>query len=588
MSRYSSFQVVWRLWKQRFVRTCKALMALGAAGVAWTAYRVIHNGGDQLMHTAATTPAPHSTAPATSTSGPGVPSPFSQLHIGHLPIAEIATIGIASIVVLASAAMVGAAMLTVPEGFASILTIRRDMSRRSAKKSARQTRRSIDPRRAHWTEYGLGMGRAVRPWLRRIVSTFEDTILLVGPSRAYKSVWLANIILDAPGPVITTTTKANDVEATLPLRSQVGNALVWNPYGMGKDLPSTLRWSPVIGCENPKVALRRAALLLYGARKDSTSLESFFQSTAAEVLRSYLLAAALADLDMRSVMSWTTNADDDTAVQILTHYKVDSLWIEVLQQRQATTDRTRDSIYTTLSTTLSWMADPAVAWTACPTVKENFDLAEFLGGRNTLYLLAENRISGSVAALFTAFMGDLVEETKTIASAMPGGRLDPPLLMPIDEAANICPVPLPTWFSELPGQGMLPVAAIQSQSQMIEMWGQTGSKTIWNNAAWSLFLAGIKDPDDLKAIAVMLGTRPQRKTSTHHGAQGASQSVTTEQVDVMTPAAIRQLRRRRILGVYRGDPAVMFKVQKSWQRRDVRQAGREVKIANRDLRKEER
>ena len=40
--------------------------------------------------------------------------------------------------------------------------------------------------------------------------------------------------------------------------------------------------------------------------------------------------------------------------------------------------------------------------------------------------------------------------------------------------------------------------------------------------------------------------------------------------------------------VYRGDPAVMFMVRKTWKRRDVRQAGREVRIANRSLRAEER
>lgn len=584
MSRYSSFQVVWRLWKQRLVRTCKALMALGAAGVAWSAYRIIRtNGGEQHMqHTAATTPDP------TSSSGPGVPNPFSQVHIGHLPLSEIAVIGGGAVAVLASAAVMGLLALTVPPGFAGNLVIRRDMSRRAARRSAKQTRRSINARQAHWTEYALRMGRAIRPWQRLIVGTFEDTVLIVGPSRAYKSVWLAGGILDAPGPVVTTTTKVEDVLATLPLRSKYGKALVWNPYGMGQNLASTLRWSPVIGCEDPRVALRRAALLLYGARRDSTSLDAFFQSTATEVLRSYLLAAALADMDMRAVVAWATNPDDDTAIQILTHYQVDSLWINVLKQRQGTTDRTRDSIYTTLSTALSWMADPAVAWTACPSVKEHLDVEDFLRGRNTLYLLAENRVSGSVAPLFTCFMADLVETAKGMASAMPGGRLDPPLLLPIDEAANICPVPLPSWYSELPGQGMLPIAAIQSQSQMIEMWGPTGSKTIWNNAAWSLFLAGIKDPDDLRAISTMLGTRPDKKTSTHHGAQGASTSISTDRVEVMTPAEIRQLRKRRILAVYRGDPAVMFKVRKTWRRRDVRAADRDVKMANRAMIREER
>jgi len=37
--------------------------------------------------------------------------------------------------------------------------------------------------------------------------------------------------------------------------------------------------------------------------------------------------------------------------------------------------------------------------------------------------------------------------------ASPSGRLDPPLLMGLDEVTQICPVPLPAWLSDIRRQG---------------------------------------------------------------------------------------------------------------------------------------
>lgn len=585
MSSFTSFQVVYRIWKRRIIRTCKCLVVVGAGAFGFWAYWAIREvtEGGEMMHTASTSPAPHTTPTPTPT---GVPNPLNTIHIGNMPLSELAWIvGGGFVAVIAVAAVAIPALTTLP-GFASAYEISRDLGKGAARRSARQTRPSIDPKKAHWTEYATRIGRATRPWLRLVLGGFEDSILIVGPSRAWKSVWAAHNVLDAPGPVVVTSTKISEYKATAPVRSKFGDALLFNPYKLGK-LVSTLRWSPVIGCEDPNVALDRAAWLLYGSRKDSTSLEDFFKSTAADVLRAYLHAAALGDFDVRSVLSWAANPDDTTPISILEEYQADQQWIDLLRQRQATTDRTRDGIFTTLTTALGWLADPAVAWTACPSPSENFDMLKFLQGRNTLYMLAENKVGSSVAPLFTCFISELVKVAKQVA-ADNGGRLDPTLLLLLDEVANICPVPLPAYFSELPGQGILPVAAIQSRSQLVEMWGQPGSKTVWNNAAWTLVLAGIKDPDDLRDLSLLMGTRPRKRTAVTHGPQGQTHSYTTEDVDVMAPSQIRRLRRRRILAIYRGASPVVVKVKKSWQRADVRQADADTRQANKDMRKEER
>lgn len=535
--------------------------------------------------------------------------PLQLIHkaTGLTPV-ELAVVFVVLVVLLVGSAVVWPGGSKKAPGFATSADIHRNMSKKSARRSGRKTRPSLAARkklrheklqwvpalqraplsRSHWSEYAIRMGEVGR---HDVFGTFEETITIFGPTGSYKSVFLAGVVMDAPGAVVVTTTKLEDVEATLRVRATRGRPVyVFNPYELGGDqMPNSFRWSPVLGCHREQTAISRAGYLLYGARSGAQagdSINDFFKSTACEVLRAYLMAAALAGLNMRDVYRWATNADDDEAVKILEHANARPDWVSVLKQRQATTDRTRDGIYTTLSTALSWMADPVIAEAACPEEPaDSFDVEDFINRRGTLYLLAEDRLQGSVAPLFTMAMGHLVEEGKAIAAQMPGRRLDPPVLLVLDEVANICPVPLPKFFSELRGHGFTPAAAVQSRSQMREVWGVNGAETIWNNSAWTLILAGIKSTEDLRTISDMIGTHTHRKANRQQGPNGTTVSYTTTQEPIITPAGVRRLPPRRILAIHRGSPPVMVTVASSWKRKDVRAAGKAVEAANKKLRK---
>lgn len=579
MGQKASFQLRARKLRRRSLLASKVaggLLAADAVRVtvgAMTSHAAPPRGGGHNMQNTALTTGTASTSPSpVPTSSTGTSHIVSTLFFGIPPVDLGLIVGAIILLVILFGTVVVPVIFS-PAGFASAWAIRQNMSPRAAKKLAGQTRPSIDPSDAHWTEYAVRIGKAVRP--RRLVTgSMEDTGLIVGPSRAYKSVWLANVVLDWPGSVVHTTTKIQDVEATYDVRSEVGPVFVFNPYNLGT-IKSTFVVDLVAGCEEPAMALRRTALLLYGARRpgDTRGLDDFFHSTAADVMRAYLHAAALAGLNMRAVYAWTNDPTNKDAVKILREYGADQSWIETLEARQDVTERTRDGIYTTLSTTLSWMADPAIARAVCPQEGDHvFDIATFLQERGTLYLVAELRESDTIAPLMTAFLSNVIEVAKAYASMSPTRRLDPPLLLAGDEIGNIAPVPLPSYMSELPGLGILTIAAIQSRSQMVAKWGETGASTIWNNAAWTLVLAGLKDTSDLKVISDLCGEREHRRTVTNHGANGITRSESVTDVPVMSVAAVRQLPKRRILAIYRGQPPVVVKVAKSWRRRDVRRA----------------
>ena len=65
--------------------------------------------------------------------------------------------------------------------------------------------------------------------------------------------------------------------------------------------------------------------------------------------------------------------------------------------------RTADSIRMTMTRALAWLGDPAVAAAITPGPGEGFDVAEFVTGPNTLYLIGTGREDAPIAPLFRAF-----------------------------------------------------------------------------------------------------------------------------------------------------------------------------------------
>ena len=72
---------------------------------------------------------------------------------------------------------------------------------------------------------------------------------------------------------------------------------------------------------------------------------------------------------------------------------------------------------------------------------EGFDPEGFLRSNGTLYLIATGAGSNNSAALVSAFVEGLVETARRIAARSAGARLDPPLLLALDEIGNLAPLP---------------------------------------------------------------------------------------------------------------------------------------------------
>ena len=277
-------------------------------------------------------------------------------------------------------------------------------------------------------------------------ASVEDSVVLLGPPRSGKGVHIViNAILDAPGAVITTSTRPDNLTAALQARAKVGPVAVFDPQRLAPGIPSATRWSPIRGCENPQIAVIRAKALTAGAASGTTD-SNFWQSSAEQAVRALLHAAALGNRSSADLYRWSLSAAQAReAVMILaTHQGAALSWHQGLESIVGADHRQRDSVWAMVAIAFEALADPRVLDAVSPGPGEQFDPETFLRQRGTVFLVGTSTGASTTAGLVGAFVEDVAEAARRLAAASPGARIDPPLAMILDEAANY---PLPSLTS---------------------------------------------------------------------------------------------------------------------------------------------
>ena len=101
----------------------------------------------------------------------------------------------------------------------------------------------------------------------------------MAPPRTYKTAFLADVIIEYPGPVLATTTKPDVYALTSAVRAHLGPVHVFNPQHIG-GVPSTFRWDPIDGCEDPATAIRRADAFAFAVSQKGVEDGSFWSAKA--------------------------------------------------------------------------------------------------------------------------------------------------------------------------------------------------------------------------------------------------------------------------------------------------------------------
>jgi len=316
-----------------------------------------------------------------------------------------------------------------------------------ARRSLSLWQRALGPASA----YSINLGRA--HYRHRLHLPVEEHAVVTSPPRGGKTGWLASVILHYPGPVLSTTTKHDVFELTSGVRAAWGPVHVFNPQNVG-NVPSTFRWNPLDGCQDPATAIRRADSFAGSVSQHGVEDASFWSAKASDYLRAYFHAAALAGLDLRHVAAWVSGRRPEEAEEIL--YRTPGAAAHLaaqLAEMRGEANKTISTVRMTMSRALAFLADPQLAAAVLPENGQSLDLQSFLQQAGTLYLIAEARGEDApVAPLFACLANEIHYTAALAGSLMTGGRLDPPLLMALDEVTQICPVPVPSWLADSGGK----------------------------------------------------------------------------------------------------------------------------------------
>ena len=455
-------------------------------------------------------------------------------------------------------------------GTATRSEVARAASGRALLGRASTLRPSLDKPQTGDVGYLLGRSRGASVW-----ASVEDSILLVGPPRSGKGLHVViNAILDAPGAVVTTSTRPDNLTATLKARERDGRPVaVFDPQHLAEGVPAGLRWSPVRGCEDPLTAMIRATGLASGTGLSAGGVEGggFWEGKTRAALQALLHAAALDGRPPSELFRWTLDPTAAAeAVSILSNSSQAATgWAESLEAMIEADPRTRDSIWQGVSLSLAALADPRVLDAVSPRAGEHFDPQTFLTGSGTLYLLATGAGAGASSALVAAFVEDLVETARRIAARSAGARVDPPLLLALDEIGNLAPLPsLPTLMAEGGGTGITTLPVLQSLAQARDKWGENAANAIWDAAIVKIILGGASNSRDLADLSTLIGERDEYTDSTtvgDHGSRSAQRSV--RRVAILPPDRLRTLPFGTGITMLRSAPPIVTDLR-PWTSRD--------------------
>ncbi|MFZ3470462.1 type IV secretory system conjugative DNA transfer family protein [Streptomyces sp. 4.24] len=387
---------------------------------------------------------------------------------------------------------------------------------------------------------------------------FEDVAVAIMAPRSGKTTCLAiPAILAAPGPVLLTSNKAagDAYTATVDARGEDGRTWSMDPQQIAH-AAREMWWNPLATAKSLDGAGRLAGHFL-AASVDASQQGDFWSKAGSNILSQLLLAAALDERPITDVMQWLAFPADRRPLDILRDHGFSA----VAAQLKGTVEgppETRDGIYETARQYASALLNSEIAaWVTPQKGIPEFKPADFVTSKDTLYLLSKD--GGGGASALIAACADSVMRAATTQAERAGGRLDPPMLAILDEAANVCKISdLPDLYSHLGSRGIIPITILQSYRQGQKVWGDAGMDAMWSASTVKVIGSGIDDPDFADKLSRLIGDHDVETKSTSISDSGKSTSISMRQERILPADAIRALPKGTALCFATGMRAAML------------------------------
>jgi hypothetical protein len=490
--------------------------------------------------------------------GPALPVPWSAAVSDH----QVAFyIWFTTITMLAAGLTVGTAIPVwrrlgpTDAGHATRRDMAKTLSVAAARKTAAWTRGDLTDEQRHAApveQIAVPLHRG--PRRQRLVTTLETPTGTIAPTRSGKSrTDLVHKILAAPGALVASTTKNDLAEWCLLARTRrpdAGPVLVIDATGT-VSWPAHARWSPVTGCADPAVALRRAETLIEASSLGLENVggnDAVFRGRAMIVMQAYLLAAAN-HRTVDDLVRWSIAKPADREPVELLEQQYPQL-AQNLESEIGMVAETSDAVWMSVRRAIEPFMNPAIRYFATPSPAEELDIDEFLRRRGSLFIIAGEHQAPQARPVLTALVEQILTTAQDTALRRERRRLEPPTTAILDELFAGTPVPrLPAIIADSAGRGVLIHWSAQSRSQLDELYGEPGRLQLIDNTLTLTVFPGLKDDKTLEWLSTLSGQH-RRRTHQHHsdGLFSAGRGASGEEtVPTLRPGDIRTLDRGRVL-----------------------------------------
>jgi len=380
----------------------------------------------------------------------------------------------------------------------------------------------------------------------------ESATMVIGPPRRGKTTAvIIPTILSASGPLLSTATKPEVMEATMRARSEIGELWWFDPAGEVTQMPDGVRrlhWSPIAASTTWDDALLTAHAMTECTRTGAgTTNESHWTERAETLLSPLLYAAHLMEGSIEDVMRWTHHHDLGPSLEVLASSE-DPVAADSLIGIQRTDSRERTSIFSTTAGVLRAYKSKGARQTAADP---NFDPDQFVRSSDTIYITAPDHKQRACEPLVVGLVEQIRHRVYHHAALGTSGLYRAVFIL--DEFGNVIKLPnILELASQAGGQGLDLVIVIQDLVQVATRYGQQVAEAFLSMFQTKCLFPGISDVKTLDAVSAVIGDYDRQVVSSSTGqsqsedflsAVGNNQSVNyqTQRQRLLTPADIAQL-----------------------------------------------
>jgi type IV secretion system protein VirD4 len=393
---------------------------------------------------------------------------------------------------------------------------------------------------------------------RLLAAEEHHSVAVIAPTGAGKTLsFVEGNVLGWPGPVIATSVKRDVLEHTRGHRASVGPVYVYDPTCSTGQVSAT--WTPLAWCRDWDGAVDMARWLTEAAALETDGKHSSFWSGLGRKLLAPLLYAGANDgKDMSTVLTWTetqSRQEPEAVLSRLGNQRALNSWTASWYRP----DNTKGSVYATVETVLEAYADSKVLRSA-----ESCELwpDDILQQNATVYLVAPTHAQEKLRPLFEAFIMSVVRCAENRAAI--GQKLEPGLLLMLDEAGNVSPLrDLPQLAATVRDLGITLATVWQDEAQIKRRYGGSAA-TVLNNHRAMLALSGITDMATLDYLSRLMGeTEVSRQSVTRQSGGMRSVSESTQDRKLAPLDDLRQLPVGHGLLIYGNLPPAKLRLRRA-------------------------